>query len=114
MSERRLPFLRTSLAVLPIIYFYVISRWACGSVTLNTGCLKCARGNFTKAASPCRWSGRVTVRRLVHPLLARGPCPSAGLGLAKILRSTFSVWDTARVSRAPTATPDAVKIELSL
>lgn len=46
MSEQCLPFLSTSLAVLPIIYFYVISRWTYSSVTLNTGCLKCARDNF--------------------------------------------------------------------
>lgn len=46
MSEQCLPFLSTSLALLPIIYFYVISRWTCSSVILNTGCLKCARDNF--------------------------------------------------------------------
>lgn len=47
MSEWCLPFLSTSVAVLPIIYFYVISRWTYGSVTLNTGCLNCARQNFS-------------------------------------------------------------------
>lgn len=46
MSEQCLPSLSTGLAVLPIIYFYVISRWTCSSVTLNTGCFKCARDNF--------------------------------------------------------------------
>lgn len=43
VSEQHLPFLSTSLAVLPIISFNVVSRGTGGSVTLNSGCLKCVR-----------------------------------------------------------------------
>lgn len=43
VSEQHLPFLSTSLAVLPIISFNVVSRGTGGSVTLNSVCLQCAR-----------------------------------------------------------------------